>query len=123
MRISDWSSDVCSSDLLEASPGNRSCAIINRSPLTEARQQRFPRVAVQVRLGCGNPELATVLHSLESGSPRLFNDNFNELKLGNFRPRRRMEPKGGVGLDARVALYCHLKPPPGSSQKRHKGKE
>src|SRR3546814_19852420 len=46
--------------VLEASPGNRSCAIINRSPLTEARQQRFPRVAVQVRLRCGNPGLATV---------------------------------------------------------------
>src|SRR5690606_16442554 len=58
--------------VLEASPGNRSCAIINRSPLTEARQQRFPRVAVQVRMRCGNPELAAVLHSLESGSPRLF---------------------------------------------------
>src|SRR3546814_10805608 len=79
--------------VLEASPGNRSCAIINRSPLTEARQQRFPRVAVQVRLRCGNPELATVLHSLESGSPRLFIDNLNVLTLGNFRSRRGIDRK------------------------------
>src|SRR3546814_2887564 len=51
--------------VLEASPGNRSCAIINRSPLTEARQQRFPRVAVQVRLRCGNPELRSEEHTSE----------------------------------------------------------
>src|SRR5690606_13825036 len=36
--------------VLEASPGNRSCAIINRSPLTEARQQRFR--AWRCRCGC-----------------------------------------------------------------------
>ena len=32
---------------------------------------------VQVRLRCGNPQLAQVLHSLESGAPRLFVDNLN----------------------------------------------
>ena len=61
--------------VLEASPGNRSCAIRNRSPMTDTRQQdRFRRALVQVRLHCGNPELAAVLHSLEDGSPRLFVD-------------------------------------------------
>src|SRR3546814_13644521 len=87
----------------------------SRSPLTEARQQRFPRVAVQVRLRCGNPELATVLHSLESGSPRLFIDNLNVLTLGNFRSRRGMETQGGGGLDARFDLYGYLQPPPGAA--------
>lgn len=101
--------------VLEASPGNRSCAIINRSPLTEARQQRFPRVAVQVRLRCGNPELATVLHSLESGSPRLFIDNLNVLTLGNFRSRRGMETQGGGGLDVSFDLYGYLQPAPGAA--------
>ena len=65
--------------VLEASPGNRSCAITNRQPMNEVRQERFPRATVQVRLTCGNPELAAVLHSLESGSPRLFVDNLNLL--------------------------------------------
>ena len=55
--------------VLQASPGNRSCAITNRSPMTEATPRAFPAVVVQVRLRCGTPELAAVLHSLESGTP------------------------------------------------------
>ena len=51
----------------EASPGNRSCAIINRSPMTDVRQLRFPRAVVQVRLRCGGPELAAGLHAARRG--------------------------------------------------------
>ena len=65
--------------VVEASPGNRSCAISNRSPITGGRAERYPRASVQVRLRCGNPELAAVLHSLETGTPRLFVDNLNIL--------------------------------------------
>lgn len=96
--------------VLEASPGNRSCAITSRSPLTEARQQRFPRVVVQVRLRCGNPEFAAVLYSLENGSPRLFIDNVNVLSLGNFRS---MAGQGSGGLDVSFDLYGYLQPLPG----------
>ncbi|MFI3488000.1 type II secretion system protein GspM, partial [Klebsiella pneumoniae] len=47
-----------------ASPGNRSCTISNRTPLTDNRRDaEFVRVAMQVRLRCGVAELATVLHS------------------------------------------------------------
>lgn len=98
----------------EASPGNRSCAIINRSPLTEANQQRFPRVAVQARLRCGNPELAAVLYSLENGSPRLFVDNLNVLSLGNFRSSAAREEQGGGGLDVSFDLYGYLQPATGA---------
>ena len=45
----------------QASPGNRSCAITNRSPLDDAHPGRFPRVTVQVRLRCGAGEMAAVL--------------------------------------------------------------
>lgn len=62
--------------VVDASPGNRSCAISNRSPL-QPETKRFTRVAVQVRLRCGTPELASVLYSLENGTPRLFVDNLN----------------------------------------------
>lgn len=96
--------------VLEASPGNRSCAIINRSPLTEANQQRFPRVAVQVRLRCGNPELAAVLYSLENGSPRLFIDNLNVLTLGSFGA----DAQSSGGLDVSFDLYGYLQPLPGA---------
>src|SRR2546427_7586701 len=52
-----------------ASPGNRSCTISNRTPLTDNRRDaEFVRVAMQVRLRCGVAELATVLHSLETRS-------------------------------------------------------
>ena len=70
----------------QASPGNRSCAITNRSPLAEPGRERFARVVVQVRLRCGSPELAAVLHSLESGAPRLFVGNLNVLAQRYFFP-------------------------------------
>jgi general secretion pathway protein M len=97
--------------VLEASPGNRSCAIVNRSPISEARQQRFPRVIVQVRLRCGNPEFAAVLYSLESGSPRLFVDNLNVLTLESFNSSA-AGGRGGSGLDVSFDLYGYLQPMP-----------
>lgn len=95
----------------EASPGNRSCAITNRSPLADARQDRFPRAAVQVRLTCGNPELAAVLHALESGTPRLFIDNLNILAQ---RFQFSGNQSSGGGLDVSFDLYGYLQPLPGA---------
>ncbi|MBJ6983248.1 type II secretion system protein GspM [Luteimonas sp. MC1750] len=100
--------------VLEASPGNRSCAIRNRSPMTDTRQQgRFRRALVQVRLHCGNGELAAVLHSLEDGSPRLFVDNLNVLA-----PRQAFGRGGaaqGAGLDVTFDLYGYLQPQPATA--------
>jgi general secretion pathway protein M len=105
--------------VLEASPGNRSCAISNRSPMTEARQGRFPRAVVQVRLRCGNPELAAVLHSLESGAPRLFVDNLNVLVSRQF-----FAAGGGgqgAGLDVTFDLYGYLQAQPGAPARQEGG--
>lgn len=100
----------------EASPGNRSCAISNRSPLAAAADgQRFQRVVVQVRLRCGTPELAAVLHALESGSPRLFVGNFNVLAQRYFSLG---VGAGSGGLDVSFDLYGYLRPaiaPPGAA--------
>jgi general secretion pathway protein M len=93
----------------QASPGNRSCAISNRSPLTGASSgPRFRRVVVQVRLRCGTPELATVLYALESGSPRLFVDNFNVLAQHYFTPGQNNNDSSG--LDVNFDLYGYLSP-------------
>ncbi|WP_242112332.1 type II secretion system protein GspM [Luteimonas aquatica] len=92
----------------EASPGNKSCAILNRSPTTDPRPQRFPRVVAQVRLRCGNSELATVLYSLENGSPRLFVDNLNILSTNFFVAQQ--QSKQGAGLDVSFDLYGYLQP-------------
>jgi general secretion pathway protein M len=90
----------------QASPKNRSCAIQNRSPLTEPKQERFPRAVVQVRLRCGTPELAMVLHSLESGSPRLFVDNLNVLSNRFIFTAEQSGNSGG--LDVNFDLYGYL---------------
>jgi len=96
----------------QASPGNRSCMISNRSPLAAAGgRERFTRVTVQVRLRCGTPELAAVLHALESQSPRLFVDNLNILAQGFFfLPGQNGEHNGSGGLDVSFDLYGYLRP-------------
>lgn len=97
----------------QASPGNRSCAITNRSPLAEPGRERFARVVVQVRLNCGSPELAAVLHSLESGAPRLFVGNLNVLARRYFFAPGATGNTGGSrdgGLDVSFDLYGYLRP-------------
>lgn len=93
----------------QASPGNRGCAITNRSPITEPSRERYTRVVVQVRLRCGTSELAAVLHSLESGTPRLFVGNLNVLAQRHFFGAAG-EPSGEGGLDVSFDLYGYLQP-------------
>lgn len=100
--------------VLEASPGNRSCAITNRSPLAQpAGNDRFARVVVQVRLRCGTPELAAALHALEAGSPRLFVENLNVLAQ-NYAFSTGPAGSNG-GLEVSFDLYGYLKPLAGNS--------
>src|SRR5690606_23760101 len=94
----------------QASPGNRSCAIINRSPMTETREQRFPRAVVGVRLRCGGAEVAGVLHALESGTPRLFVENLNLLAQQSFADPG--APGQGLGLDVSFDLVGYVRPSP-----------
>ena len=93
----------------QASPGNRSCAIANQSPLALTGREVYPRVVVQVRLRCGAPELASVLHQIESGSPRLFVENLNILAQ---RYAFQASETGAGGLDVNFDLYGYLKPSP-----------
>ena len=106
----------------QASPGNRSCAITNRSPLTETRPaERFPRVTVQVRLRCGAPELASVLHEIESGNPRVFVDNLNILAQRYFYMPGQGRASSG-GLDVSFDLYGYIRPRPATAQTRTGGR-
>lgn len=94
----------------DASPGNRSCAITNRSPLDPDNRDPYPRVVVQVRLRCGTPELASVLHSIESGTPRLFVGNLNVLaQRMYFNPGTGAQPASS-GLDVSFDLYGYMVP-------------
>jgi general secretion pathway protein M len=102
--------------VLQASPGNRSCAITNRSPIEDAHPGRFPRVTVQVRLRCGAGEMAAVLHELEGGTPRLFVDNLTVLAQRYFFAPGRGGGNQSGGLDVSFDLYGYLRPPPGQPQ-------
>ncbi|KGQ20851.1 general secretion pathway protein M [Lysobacter dokdonensis DS-58] len=94
----------------QASPGNRSCAITNRSPLADQRPaERFQRVTVQVRLRCGTGELATALHALESGSPRVFVENLSILAQRYFYMPGQGKAQSG-GLDVSFDLYGYIAP-------------
>lgn len=95
----------------QASPGNRSCAITNRSPLDASSREPYVRVVVQVRLRCGTSELATVLHSLESGAPRLFVGNLNVLAQRMYFNPGTGAPATSGGLDVSFDLYGYLSPP------------
>ena len=92
----------------QASPGRRACEITNRSPLQEPSRETYPRVTVQVRLRCGTPELASVLHALESGTPRLFIGNLNVLGQRVFFSPGQTGMQGG--LDVSFDLYGYLQP-------------
>lgn len=95
----------------QASPGNRSCAIVNRSPMNEPQRDTYARVAIQVRLQCGVPELAAVLHAIESGSPRLFVGNLNVVaQRFYFAPGTGQAAPGEGGLDVGFDLYGYLRP-------------
>src|SRR3546814_1768705 len=60
MRISDWSSDVCSSDLAGASLGNANGTVLGRF----VRQQERKHIAPQVGLNGGLPCRITHSHHL-----------------------------------------------------------
>jgi len=92
----------------QASPGKRGCEISNRSPLQETTREQYTRVTVQVRLRCGTPELAAVLHALEGGTPRLFVGNLNVLGQRVFFNPGESNAQGG--LDVSFDLYGYLPP-------------
>jgi len=91
----------------QVSPGNRSCQVMNRTPLADPRAGRFQRAAVQVRLACGNAELGAVLYALESGQPHLFIDNLSIIAQRQQRPA---SGGGGGGVDVSFDLYGYLPP-------------
>ena len=94
----------------EASPGNRGCAIVNRAPDESGLQTgRYRKVAVQVRLRCGNAETLTVLHMLESARPYLFVDLLSITAQRYFAVPGAGAPQEG-GLDVNFQLHGYLLP-------------
>ena len=95
----------------QASPGNRSCEIQNRAPMEAGARERYVRVTVQVRLRCGMPEMTSILHALESGSPRMFVGNLNVVANRNYFSPGTERAQSDGGLDVAFDLYGYLSPP------------
>ncbi|MAL03090.1 MAG: general secretion pathway protein GspM [Arenimonas sp.] len=93
----------------QASPQSGRCQITARTPTEDRSQESFVRASVQVRLRCGMPELAAVLHALESGSPQLFVENLELLSRASYLGAA----KEAGGLDVSFTLYGYLLAKPG----------
>ena len=89
-----------------ASPNQNACQITAQTPTDMPSREPFQRVMVQVRLRCGNSELAAVLYALESGSPQLFIDNLDLLSRRSYLAAG---SEGSSGLDVSFDLYGYLK--------------
>jgi general secretion pathway protein M len=101
--------------VVDASAGSRGCAIVNRTPLgDEAQGGRYRKVAVQVRLRCGNAETLAVLHALESARPWLFVDALSITAQRFFAVPGSAQPQQG-GLDVGFTLYGYLRPAAGGA--------
>lgn len=101
--------------VVDASAGSRGCAIVNRTPLgDEAQAGRYRKVAVQVRLRCGNAETLAVLHALESARPWLFVDALSITAQRFFAVPGSAQPQQG-GLDVGFTLYGYLRPAAGGA--------
>ncbi len=97
--------------VVAASPNPNACQITAQTPTDMPSKEPFPRVMVQVRLRCGTAELASVLHALESGSPRVFIENLNILAQRYFYMPGQGKAQSG-GLDVSFDLYGYLRPVP-----------
>ncbi|GGA84632.1 protein XpsM [Arenimonas soli] len=93
----------------QASPQSSRCQITARTPTESRSDEPFVRATVQVRLRCGMPELAAVLHALESGSPQLFVDNLDLLSRASYLGSA--QESGAV--DVNFNLYGYLLDVPG----------
>ncbi|PKM00037.1 MAG: general secretion pathway protein GspM [Gammaproteobacteria bacterium HGW-Gammaproteobacteria-7] len=88
-----------------ASPSSDSCQLTQRTPARTRTNERFRRVQIEVRLRCGNQELAAILHALESERPTLFVDNLSIL----MRRGRGVNASSAGALDVSFALYGYLR--------------
>ena len=105
----------------QASPGNRSCEISNRSPLQETSREKYQKVTVQVRLRCGTPELASVLHALEGGTPRLFVNNLNVLGQRVFFNPGEGSTQGGLDISFDLSGYLEPTGAPAANDRPARG--
>src|SRR3546814_19200259 len=111
MRISDWSSDVCSSDLQTTSSGHCGCLATCRKPATRQRLRRRglqgPSASEASGEGCHLPSAPHISHeaTYSSSSGRHVPLNLNE-------PHRPHFP-GLPAFHLSASVITHSEAPPG----------
>jgi general secretion pathway protein M len=91
-----------------ASPNPNACQITARTPTENSLKEDFQRVTVQVRLRCGMAEMASIMYSLEGGSPQLFIDNLELLSRNSYNNGG---PVGGA-VEVVFDLFGYIQAPP-----------
>jgi general secretion pathway protein M len=57
------------------------CSLVSNQTVRNREEQRFEKVAVNMRLRCHMSEFVKLLHSIESSTPMLFVEDLNVFKL------------------------------------------
>ena len=91
-----------------ASPNPNACQITARTPTDNTLSEDFQRVTVRVNLRCGMAEMASIMHSLEGGSPQLFIDNLELLSRSSYN---NAGPAGGA-VEVVFDLFGYIQAPP-----------
>src|SRR3546814_9355120 len=93
MRISDWSSDVCSSDLPGYAGGQRTAGMIGRRSL-RVMAAHSPRFSLAPRASCASP--IALIASSDGGE--LCHNLFGAVLLDSLRDGRRIAPVHAADL-------------------------
>lgn len=89
------------------------CMLVSNQTMRNREQQRFEKVAVNMRLRCHMNEFVKVLHAIESSVPMLFVEDLNIFKLAvrqspRSRGSNRPVPSDNLSLDIRFNLAGYL---------------
>ncbi len=89
------------------------CMLVSNQTVRNRDQQRFEKVAVNMRLRCHMSEFVKVLHSIETSVPMLFVEDLNIFKLAvrqSARNRRNQQvTANNLSLDIRFNLVGYLR--------------
>jgi general secretion pathway protein M len=89
------------------------CMLVSNQTVRNREEQRFEKVAVNMRLRCHMSEFVKVLHSMETSVPMLFVEDINVFKLASRQSSRnrgnQRQVADNLSLDIRFNLVGYLR--------------
>lgn len=86
-----------------------SCQIVSRQPVRPRVQERFLKVAVNVRMRCDAEDFLQVLYGMETSTPLMLVDNLNIIRPRTRRRTRSAQVVTSAALDIRFNVSGYLK--------------